>query len=294
LYCMNYFRVHLSPIRLGWDININFPACCFIILWRGRDGTVADQALDDWAESLMVRVNAQFIPWYFGYISQTKLQLLYAYYWGLDKVIEGSPSAGEQINSKIQDAFSSKVLRPEVSELELNNIAQQTVDIFVKALHEDMRNIQESYSISDIDWNNYIQSISSLAGQTEGLRAVPLLLKTVMAAGVFTSVKITAPAISLIARKLGPKAVTTATGSAGKFASFAGKSIGTYVAIGFIAWDIIDHLHTKKVNAPILRDTIADYLKQVRIQLKQKIMFTVTEIENALVTTIEARSCTSR
>ena len=250
----------------------------------------AGQALTDWTESLMVRVNKQFIPYYFDYVTQTELQLLYAYYWGTGKVIEGSPSAGEQINLKIQDAFSSKVLRPEVSGLVLQNIAQQTVDIFVKSLHEDMRNIKESYSISDTDWNNYLKSISSLTEQTEGLRDVPLLLKAATAASTFTTIKLTAPAISLITKKLAPKAITTATGSAGKFASFAGKGLGTYVAIGFIAWDIIDHIHTRNVNAPILRNTIADYLEQVKIQLKQKIMNTISEIENDLVTTIKSRS----
>ena len=250
----------------------------------------ADQNLSEWRESLMKRVDKEFIPWYFGYINQTKLQLLYAYYWGMDKVIEGNPSAGEEINLKIQAAFSSKVLRPEICEIELQNIAQETVDIFIKSLHEDLRNIRESYSISDTDWNNYLHSISSLTEQTEGLRDVPLLLKAITAASAFTTIKLTAPAISLITKKIAPKAVTTATGSAGKFASFTGKSLGMYVAIGFIAWDIIDHLHTKKVNAPILRETINDFFKQVEIQLKQKIMLTVTEIENDLVTTIKSRS----
>jgi len=250
----------------------------------------ADKALSEWRESLMKRVDKEFIPWYFSYMNQTKLQLLYAWYWSVKQVTSTKESAGEQINLKIQDAFSTKVLRPEICEIELNNIAQQTVDVFVKSLHEDMRSIKESYSISDTDWNNYIHSISSLTEQTEGLRDVPLLLKAATAASAFTTIKLTAPAISLITKKIAPKAISSATGSAGKFASFAGKSLGTYIAIGFIAWDIIDHLHTKKVNAPILRNTINDYLKQVEIQLKQKIMFTVTEIETDLVTTIKSRS----
>ena len=255
-----------------------------------RADIYAAKALSEWQESLMMRVDKEFIPWYFSYINQTKLQMLYAYYWSMDKIIGGNPSAGEQISLRIQDAFSSKVLRPEISEMELQNIAQQTVNIFVKSLHEDLRNIKESYSISDTDWNDYLKSISSLAAKVEAQRSVPILLKATTAASAFTTIKLTVPAISLITKKLAPKAVTTATGSAGKFASFAGKGLGTYIAIGFIAWDIIDHLHTKKVNAPILRNTIADYLKQVEIQLKQKIMFTVTEIENDLVTTIQSHT----
>jgi len=250
----------------------------------------ADHALTIWTKALMLRVNKHFIPWYFSYINQMKLELLYAWYWSVKQVTSTKESAGEQINLKIQSAFSSKVLRPEISELKLHNIAQQTVDIFVKSLQEDLRNIKESYSISSTDWNDYLRSISSLSEQTEGLRDVPLLLKATTAAGIFTTIKITAPAISLITKRLAPKAATTVTGAAGKFASFAGKGLGMYVTIGFVAWDIIDHLHTKKVNAPILRNTIADYLKQVVIQLKQKVMFTVTEIENDLVTTIKSRN----
>ncbi len=251
----------------------------------------AGKALSNWTKTLMIRVNKQFIPWYFSYMNQTKLQLLYAYYWGVDKIIDNKLPAGEEINLKIQNAFSTKVLRPEISELELQNIAQQTVDVFVKSLHEDLRNIKESYSISDVDWANYIKSISSLADKTESLRDTPLLLKTVMSAGIFTTAKITAPSITLLtktfAKKLGPK---LATCSAGKFASLAGKSLGSYVAVGFIVWEVIDHLHTKKVNAPILRDTIADYLKQVETQLQQKIMSTVNQIETDLVTTIKSKS----
>ena len=250
----------------------------------------AAKALSEWQESLMKRVDNEFIPWYFSYINQTKLEMLYAWYWSVKQVTSTKESAGEQINLKIQAAFSSKVLRPEICEIELNNIAQQTVDVFVKSLHEDMRSIKESYSIGDTDWNNYIHSISSLTEQTEGLRDVPLLLKVITAASAFTTIKLTAPAISLITKKIAPKAISSATGSAGKFASFAGKSLGTYIAIGFVAWDIIDHIHTRNVNAPILRETINDYFKQVEIQLKQKIMLTVTEIENDLVTTIKSRS----
>ncbi len=251
----------------------------------------AGKALSDWTKTLMIRVDKQFIPYYFSYINQTKLQLLYAWYWGVGKVVENDITAGEEIKLKIQNAFATKVLRSEISELELQNIAQNTVNVFVKSLHEDLRNIKENYSISDVDWGNYIQSISSLADKTESLRDTPLLLKTVMAAGVFTTVKITAPSITLLtktfAKKLGPK---LATCSAGKFASLAGKSLGSYVAVGFIVWEVIDHLHTKKVNAPILRDTIADYLKQVETQLQQKIMCTVNQIETDLVTTIKSKS----
>ncbi len=251
----------------------------------------AGKALSDWTDTLMIRVDKQFLPWYFSYVNQTKLQLLYAYYWGANKVVEGSLSANEKINLKIQNAFATKVLRPEISELEVQNISQDAVDIFVKSLHEDLRNIKENYSISDVDWQLYIQNISSLADKTEGQRSVPLLLKATMAAGVFTSAKIAAPTITLVtktfAKKLGPK---LATGSAGKFASLAGKSLGTYVAVGLVIWEAIDHLHTKNVNAPILRGTIADYLVQVEIQLKQKIMATITEIESDLVSSVESRS----
>jgi hypothetical protein len=304
LTAVSYCGNHPSPQiykSTNTQIKINIPSQTD---WRHVDAELihavqkahkeseqyADQALTDWTEGLMIRVDKQFIPWYFSYMNQTKLQLLYAWYWSVKQVTSTKESAGEQISLKIQNSFSTKVLRPEICEIELQNIAQQTVDIFVKSLHEDLRNIKESYSISDTDWNNYLKSISSLAAKVEAQRSVPILLKATTAASAFTTIKLTAPAISLITKKLAPKAVTTATGSAGKFASFAGKGLGTYIAIGFIAWDIIDHLHTKKVNAPILRNTIADYLKQVEIQLKQKIMFTVTEIENDLITTIQSHT----
>ena len=250
----------------------------------------AEKALSGWADSLMLRVNKQFIPWYFGYVTQTRFQMLYVWYAAIGKITGGKSSPGEKIFIKIQDEFSSQVLRPEISELEIKNIAQSTVNVFINSLHEDLRSIKETYSISETDWNNHINNIASLTSKVETQRSIPLLLKAVVAAGLFTSIELTAPAIVLISTKLAPNAAASITGSAGKFASFAGKSLGSYVAIAFILWEIIDHYHTRRVNAPILRQSINDYLTQLNLQIKQKIMSTITEIENDMVTTIKSRS----
>lgn len=250
-------------------------------------------ALAKWQDSLMVRVDEQFIPWYFGYITQTRLQMLYAWYATVGKLTTSDTSAGERICIKIQDTFSSQVLRPEISELEIKNIAQSTVNVFIKSLHEDLRKIRENYSISDTDWNKHIRNIASLTTKIETQRSVPLMLKAATAAGVFTTIKIAVPTITLITKTLtshfASKTAVSMSSSLGKVSSIAGKSLGTYTAIGFLAWDIIDHYHTKHVNSPILRQTVNDYLTQLSTQIKQKIMCTITEIETDLVTTIETK-----
>lgn len=219
------------------------------------------------------------------------MQMLYAWYAAVNKLTANNSPAGERICLKIQEAFSSQVLRPEISELEIRNITQKTADIFIQSLHEDLRKVKDTYSISDTDWNNHIRDIATFTSDIETQRTVPLLLKVATAAGTYTSIKVAVPTISLISKSLttrfASKAAIRATSSAGKLTSLAGKSLGMYVTIGFVAWDIIDHIHTKHVNAPILRQAISDYLDQLSIQIKQKIMGVISEIETDVATNLQ-------
>ena len=40
--------------------------------------------------------------------------------------------------------------------------------------------------------------------------------------------------------------------------------MGPIIGVGIIVWDVWDHNHTKKIEAPILRENIVDYLAEVR------------------------------
>ena len=97
--------------------------------------------------------------------------------------------------------------------------------------------------------------------------------------------KVGSKVVAKLATKAGAKVATkTGTVVAGKL---AGAVLDCTVGVGIILWDVWENNHTAHVEKPILRDSLADYLQEVKGSLlnnpENGIMSVIGQIENKIV-----------
>ena len=262
----------------------------------------ATAKLDAWIASLMHRVDDDFLNWYFSYWNQQMLGLKGIWYWSVKQVMNDQPDAAERITEDIQKEFAKRVLRPQVAQLELERITAEVLEVYVGELREGLSGIPAKYRIPQPDWDRYLNDIAVVASGTEGNRDVPLTLKAVTATtagGGALAAKALAPTIKNIGGKISAKLAGKAAGKvAGKTgAKVAGKAggklLGPIIGFGIIIWDVWDHYETKKVERPILRQTIADYFGEIKQSLLHEpesgIMAVIRTMEGNIVAALRSQ-----
>ena len=102
--------------------------------------SVADEAtthkLDIWIDTLMKRVDDDFLDWYFSYWNQQILGLKAVWYWSFSQVLSDAPDAAERMTEDVQEQFTARVLRPEIAQLELERLATEVLQIYVTQVSE--------------------------------------------------------------------------------------------------------------------------------------------------------------
>ena len=241
----------------------------------------AQGKLDDMIAAMEQRVDESFLTWYFSYWNQQWLGLKGMGYWAADKVLTDQPAAAERIMTDVQAEFAKRVLRPEITQLQLERAAEETLRLYIDTLQSRIEGIPGQYKIPRADWDRYLEDIAVITTNVDGTRSVALSLKAVAAsvgvggvAGAALTVKLLKPAIAKVGTKFTAKAAAQgssklAAGMAAKTgakvgAKAGGKFLGPIIGVGIIVWDVWDHNHTKKIEAPILRENIVDYLAEVR------------------------------
>ena len=249
----------------------------------------AEDELVEWTKGLEQRIDSDFLEWYFGYWQQQWMGLKAMGYWiantaVVEKVIGEQPSMSERITEEIQEEFAKRVLRPQIAQMQIERIADETVRKFVQQVQQDLQTIPERYSIPEPDWNRYLNDVALLTKNVNANREVAVSLKTITVSGVAGGavatgkvIKAIKPMIKKIGTKMTTKAATKGAGkAAAKVASktgakvggkVGGKFLGPIIGLGVIIWDVWDHQHTKKVEKPILRKNLMDYLAEVRESL---------------------------
>lgn len=249
----------------------------------------AEKELVQWTGGLEERIDGDFLEWYFSYWQQQWIGLKGMGYWLADtavieKLFGKQPSMVERITKEIQEEFSKRVLRPQIAQMQMERIANETVKVFVQQLQKDLQAIPKRYNIPEPDWIRYLNDISLLTKSVNANREVAISLKTitfgVVAGGTVGTAKVI-KTIKPMIKKIGTKMTTkTATKGAGKAAAkvasktggkvagkVGGKFLGPIIGLGVIIWDVWDHHHTKKVEKPILRENLMDYLAEVKESL---------------------------
>lgn len=278
-----------------------------------KSHTYGKAELDRWTGELQQRIDDDFLAWYFGYWQQQWLGLKAMGYWVADnRVVEKffgqQPSMAEGITEDVQEEFAKRVLRPEISQLRIERIAETMVQLYVEELDRQLAPIPEKYSIPPADWDRYLGDLALLSTSVEGKGNVPVSLKTIALAGVgggtVAGVRIyqaLKPVIAKVGSKITLKAagkgageavVVLATKTGTKVAAkTGGKFLGPIIGMGVIIWDVWDHQHTRKVELPVLRRNLADYLAEMGYCLLDEpgtgLMAIIHEMDNNVLMTMK-------
>lgn len=85
----------------------------------------------------------------------------------------------ENITAEIQEEFAKRVLRPQISQLEIKWIAREILESYVTELNNSLRSIPGRYKIPRLEWERHLEDIAVLTANSEAARDVPLSLKSV-------------------------------------------------------------------------------------------------------------------
>lgn len=217
---------------------------------------------------------------------------------------EPAERIAEVITEDFQTEFAKRVLRPQIAQLQLDRITEQTIKHYLNELSLSINRIPVQQNIPKADWEMYLSQISLTAKDANGT-AVSLPMKALIGASAYTLAK---PLIAPLIPVVGSKVVAILGGKLGaKIAAksgavLAGKIGSTFldatVGVGIILWDIWDVNHTASIEKPVLRSNLVDYLETVSKSLLDNpetgIMTAIDRIEEKILEgTQVARTITS-
>jgi hypothetical protein len=270
---------------------------------------VATTKVQTWAHDLEQRLDDDFLAWYFDYFQQQWLGLKAIGYWTAERLLHAQPTMAEHITADIQDAFARRVLRPEIAQMQLERITHETMTAYVRALQYNIGSIPDQYNIPQADWDGYLATIAALIARAEGNREIPLSLKIftsgVVVGGIASAATLTELLKPVFARIGTQVSTTVAAEGAGRAAAtlatrtgakvgvkVSGKFLGVIIGIGVLAWDLWDHQHTERVERPILRENLMDYLAELQHALlydpETGIMTTIDAVEHTMVSALRS------
>ena len=145
---------------------------------------------------MMRKVDSRLLDWYFGYWTQQRLGLSYAYTsgtnWVASLVVDVDPEeASKTLQTEIAREFELRVMPGPILEQHLQRIAQQSVTVFVRSLQEHLQDIPKRYQVPSAQWEEYLERITFMIGGTQASRSVPLTLKALSAGIVLSGVSVT-------------------------------------------------------------------------------------------------------
>ncbi|NMF66599.1 hypothetical protein DP113_20080 [Brasilonema octagenarum UFV-E1] len=245
---------------------------------------LASKKLDVWTDELMVKVDNSFLPWYFGYWNQQVfgVQSLFqtAYRW----VNGNALTAEEKLNQVVEAEFTNRVLQPQIAQLQIQKLTDESLNLYINTLQSELDITQHRFKIPQIRWQRYLQDIALVTRATESNRGTSLAFKsaggTAIVGGVAVERGLAKVAGKTLTKTIG-KSVGKFTGKTvakviAKAGGTAGEAVGQAIAVAtapivgpilgtvIVAWDLIDHYQTRKVNEPILRTQIKQYLTSMK------------------------------
>ncbi|NEO34436.1 MAG: hypothetical protein F6K36_29360 [Symploca sp. SIO3C6] len=312
-------------ITIPSSINHQIDDEVIIALKNARDSAekYASQQLDNWVYQLIERVDNDFLNWYFGYFTQ-----LYFGAKGItvdvtslitNQFDPNHPTSqdkkAESLTEEIQIEFTKRVLRPEIAQLKLERFTRETINTYATELSNQLAGIQSQYEIPQADWEKYLNGVSATILDSKGnnqnlslrafsrgaqyLVALPLVKATGKLGGgmvaklaAATVEKGVAKATAKATTKLATKAAGKAAGkfSTATFSEIALNLIDPLAALGILVWDVWDHYHTVKIERPIMREAILEYLNEVKMALlynpEDSIMSAIYHFEGGVIETL--------
>ncbi|MFP5273081.1 hypothetical protein [Coleofasciculus sp.] len=263
----------------------------------------AKDQLDEWVDQLMSRVDGNFLDWYFDYFNQKKLEFSAPFVWVSSAVSHWmdttkqapNQAVAEKMTEEFQTEFTKRVLRPKIAQLELEHITRDTVNLYIADLENNISNIQTQYQIPQGEWERYLDDIAITIQDTEG-NLSNLSLKVLVGGSTYLFAKAMIPVVTKIGSKVavsfaGKASAKMAAKTGGAVAGkFGAQFLDPIVGVGIIIWDVWDYQHTVKVERPVLREAIRDYLQEVKASLLDNpdngIMAAIYQLEGGILKSV--------
>jgi hypothetical protein len=234
----------------------------------------AKQELDNWEQELILKIDNDFLNWYFSYFNQKKQEAeVFFQYLGEIVITQGNQSiVNDRIEKRIHDninrQFARLVVDPNKANEKFQGIVIDTTELYLKKLSEALENVPKTYnSISQTDWNQHLDTIKIRLDNEQGGEALPVKLF-----GAYGGTKI----LATLAASAGSKV------AAGFIASKVASMIEPAVAVGLIAWDYWDYTNGVEQNKPRLREDLVESLHDIKkILLSDRnfgVMFAINEL----------------
>jgi hypothetical protein len=267
---------------------------------RTHAKTIASAELDNWINKLITRVDSSFLPWYFDYFNQKKMEFSAPFIWLSSTVTHwidtNNPSpdraVAEKLTEDFQAEFAKRVLRPKIAQLQLERITRETTESYLNELENNISAIRSSYQIPQGRWERYLDDIAITIADTEG-NISNLSMKVLVGGSSYLVAKAAIPTVTKISSKIvasmaGKASAKIAAKTGGSVASNLGAQfLDPIVGIGIIIWDLWDYYHTVEVEQPILREAILDYLQEVKTSLlanqENSIMAAIYQLEDGIL-----------
>jgi hypothetical protein len=267
--------------------------------------SLASQRLDKWVDELMTRVDGSFLDWYFDYLNQKKLEFSTPFVWLSSAAVHWIDSnnqppgqvVAEKLTEEFQTEFAKRVLRPKIAQLELETITRDTINLYVSELGNNISSVQSSYKIPQGQWERYLEDIAITINDTEG-NISNLSLKVLAGGSTYLLAKAMLPVVTKIGSKVAASFAGKATAKmAAKTGGMVAGQLGAQlldpiVAVGIIIWDVWDYKHTVKVDRPVLREAILDYLREVKASLldnsENGIMASINQLEGGILKSVQS------
>ena len=265
----------------------------------------ASEQLDVWVDKLMTRVDGSFLDWYFDYFNQKKIEFSTPFVWLSSAAVHWidtnnpppSQVVAEKLTKEFQTEFAKRVLRPKIAQLELEGITRDTINLYVSELGNNISSVQSSYKIPQGRWERYLEDIAITINDTEG-NISNLSLKVLAGGSTYLLAKAMIPVVTKIGSKVAASLAGKATAKmAAKTGGMVAGQLGAQlldpiVAVGIVIWDVWDYKHTIKIDRPVLREAILDYLREVKASLlnnpENGVMASIYQLESGILKSVQS------
>jgi hypothetical protein len=259
----------IEEVSLSSSLLMNEPLRKAFVQAEAEAAAFAKQQTEHWIAELRQRAEEDFYPWYFAYWNQQAMMFRSIGH----KVMESSaatglfgrqPTAQQQMEQYIEDAFLTRVLQPATARLRIESITRETVKRYLYALNDDLKAQKAAYAVHDPAWDRYLEGTAGMILAIEGNRQVPLVLKGITAGSAATLANLSRVVVfqarSLAARLSGREMIGCSMRYGGRTV-FRGAGWAAFTAV--CVWDLYDHHRTVQNNLPVLRRLVNGCLDEL-------------------------------
>jgi len=262
--------VHV-PEETWWRVDRDIVAASLAA--REPAKTYARGYMESWRDRVHQRTDADFIPWFTGYLTQQWLAVKVAWY-KLNSG-EGMDPAVRQLAIYLQDQYKTRVLDPVAKEVDPDVVRVSATTLYIRLLDEQVQGIPRRYGIPPEQFDRRLRNIPAIAlappathgaslyqivhaDPIAGLPAFAALIdpirKDAGGPGAAPSDVRISPAAKRVSEKLVAKLAIS--GGASAAAAAVGGVAGMVISLGAAGFGVITHENERSEMEAQLREDL--------------------------------------